>query len=53
MYHDDCDHYKRVGRKGSKTLYFSRSEQENETWVYVDRHFFIRGTPILFLYTPL
>lgn len=33
LYHGDRDHYEKVGRKGSKTLYFARSEHENETWV--------------------
>lgn len=27
--------YERIARKGGKTLYFARSAQENETWVYV------------------
>jgi hypothetical protein len=33
LYHGDRDMYEKVGRKGSKTLYFARSEQNNETWV--------------------
>lgn len=35
LYHGDRDMYERVGRKGSKALFFARSEDENETWVYV------------------
>ena len=35
MYHNDREQYEKVGRKGSKTLYFARAEAENETWVYV------------------
>jgi hypothetical protein len=33
LYHGDRDMYEKIGRKGSKTLYFARSEQDNETWV--------------------
>ncbi|KIM82630.1 hypothetical protein PILCRDRAFT_820507 [Piloderma croceum F 1598] len=33
IYHGNRNHYEKFGRKGSKTLYFARSEQENETWV--------------------
>ncbi|KIJ30715.1 hypothetical protein M422DRAFT_186752 [Sphaerobolus stellatus SS14] len=33
LYHKDKDLYDRVARKGSKTLYFASSSQENETWV--------------------
>ncbi|KAI5120453.1 hypothetical protein M0805_008500 [Coniferiporia weirii] len=33
IYHNERDLYERIARKGGKTLYFARSEQENETWV--------------------
>ncbi|KAF8524391.1 hypothetical protein BU17DRAFT_85000 [Hysterangium stoloniferum] len=33
LYHHDKDLFEKVARKGSKTLLFSRSVQENETWV--------------------
>ncbi|KAF8589545.1 cysteine proteinase [Ramaria rubella] len=33
LYHKDKDLYDKVARKGSKTLYFAQSSQENETWV--------------------
>ncbi|KAF8512331.1 hypothetical protein JB92DRAFT_2928993 [Gautieria morchelliformis] len=33
LYHNDKDLYQKVARKGSKTLYFAKSTQENETWV--------------------
>jgi hypothetical protein len=33
LYQFDQDAYDELGRKGSKTLYFSSSGEENETWV--------------------
>ncbi|TDL19165.1 cysteine proteinase [Rickenella mellea] len=33
IYHDDKELYEKTGTKGSKTLFFARSQQENETWV--------------------
>ncbi|KAF8519740.1 cysteine proteinase [Hysterangium stoloniferum] len=33
LYHDDKYLYQKIARRGSKTLYFARSAQENETWV--------------------
>jgi len=33
LYHNDRDQYEKVGRKGTKVLYFARGENENETWV--------------------
>ncbi|KAF8499476.1 cysteine proteinase [Hysterangium stoloniferum] len=33
LYHKDKDLYDKVARRGSKTLYFAHSSQENETWV--------------------
>ncbi|KAI5120454.1 hypothetical protein M0805_008501 [Coniferiporia weirii] len=32
-YHNDRKLYENIARKGGKTLYFARSEQENVTWV--------------------
>lgn len=33
LYHKEKDLYEKVARRGSKTLYFAKSSQENETWV--------------------
>ncbi|KIJ56184.1 hypothetical protein M422DRAFT_219353 [Sphaerobolus stellatus SS14] len=33
VYHQDKDLYEKIARKGSKTLFFASSSQENETWV--------------------
>ncbi|KAF8521601.1 cysteine proteinase [Hysterangium stoloniferum] len=33
LYHKDKNLYDKVARRGSKTLYFAKSAQENETWV--------------------
>ncbi|KAG8958941.1 hypothetical protein FRC03_008689 [Tulasnella sp. 419] len=33
LYHMDRDRYNHSSRKGSKILYFARSQTENETWV--------------------
>lgn len=35
VYHNDKDLYENIAQKGNKTLYFARSSQEGETWVYV------------------
>jgi hypothetical protein len=43
LYHKDRDQYEKVGRKGSKVLYFARGENENETWVYVNFHILTYG----------
>lgn len=34
MYQQSKEIYEQVARKGSKSLYFSSSGAENETWVY-------------------
>jgi hypothetical protein len=41
LYHEDKDLYQKIARKGSKALYFARSSQENETWVYA-----VSATPV-------
>jgi hypothetical protein len=33
IYHNDKDEFELHARKGGKTLYFSMSKTENETWV--------------------